>query len=54
LTQLVSEAVPGADYVLIPNCGHCPQLHAPGRFVEVLLTFLAEGARPPARLEPVP
>jgi len=35
----VLEAVPGARYVELPSCGHCPQLEEPQAFAELLLAF---------------
>jgi pimeloyl-ACP methyl ester carboxylesterase len=40
----ILEALGGRDgftYELIPRCGHCPQIEAPDRFVDVLLQFAA-------------
>lgn len=37
----VLEAAAVADLVVIEDCGHCPQLEAPGRFCELLLPFPA-------------
>jgi pimeloyl-ACP methyl ester carboxylesterase len=34
-------AVPGLEYVLLPGCGHCPQLEQPERFAELLEHFLS-------------
>ena len=36
--------VPGARYVELEGCGHCPQLEEPEAFVELLLAFQAERA----------
>ena len=41
---------PDERTVLLPGCGHCPQLDAPDRLLDVLLPFLAEHAVD----EPVP
>lgn len=35
----VIEALPDTTYELIENCGHCPQIEAPDRFVAVLEAF---------------
>ncbi len=35
----VLEQVPGARYVELPGCGHCPQLEEPGPFTDLLLEF---------------
>lgn len=37
--QRVVDAVPGARAEIIDGCGHCPQLEAPERFTELLLSF---------------
>lgn len=37
--ERVTAAVPGATFELIEGCGHCPQIEATERFVEVLLGF---------------
>lgn len=29
------------DYVLVPHCGHCPQIEEPDRFAELLMAFAA-------------
>jgi pimeloyl-ACP methyl ester carboxylesterase len=44
--QRVLDAVEGARLELIPDCGHCPQVECPDRFVELLLDF-----SPPAMAE---
>jgi hypothetical protein len=31
-------------HVVLRGCGHCPQLDAPDRLLEVLMPFLAAGA----------
>jgi pimeloyl-ACP methyl ester carboxylesterase len=35
----LSEGLPGARVELIDGCGHCPQLEAPGRLLELLAGF---------------
>lgn len=37
----VLEALPNTTYELITDCGHCPQIEAPDRFVDTLLDFAA-------------
>ena len=34
--------------VVLPRCGHCPQLDAPGRLLDVVLPFLAQASQSPA------
>src|SRR5205085_11884434 len=43
--QLVLDAVEGARLELIEGCGHCPQIEATERFVELLLEFSQQLAR---------
>lgn len=43
--ERVTEAVPGATFELIAGCGHCPQIEAGERFVEVLLAFATRRRR---------
>lgn len=38
------EALPALHYELLPDCGHCPQLEATDRFVELLLQVAVEPA----------
>jgi pimeloyl-ACP methyl ester carboxylesterase len=37
--QRVLDAVPGARFELLAECGHCPQVECPDRFAELLLDF---------------
>ncbi len=37
--QVLSAALPGARVELIDGCGHCPQLEAPARLLELLAGF---------------
>jgi len=39
--RVLREALPGALVELIEGCGHCPQLEAPGRLLELLAGFPA-------------
>jgi pimeloyl-ACP methyl ester carboxylesterase len=41
--QAFAKAIPGAELVVIPKCGHVPQIEKPDEFVAALETFL--GAR---------
>jgi pimeloyl-ACP methyl ester carboxylesterase len=43
LGRALADAVAGARYVEIPDCGHCPPLEAPDTLLAILLPFL-EGA----------
>lgn len=38
--QRVLAALPGTEHVVLPDCGHCPQLEAPGALTDVLEDFL--------------
>ncbi len=40
-SRRVLEALPETTYELIEDCGHCPQVEEPDRFVELLLRFAA-------------
>jgi 2-hydroxy-6-oxo-6-(2'-aminophenyl)hexa-2,4-dienoate hydrolase len=37
----VTERIPGAKQIAIPECGHCPQIEKPGDFNRVTADFLA-------------
>jgi pimeloyl-ACP methyl ester carboxylesterase len=37
--RLLSEALPGARVELLDGCGHCPQLEAPERLIDLLTGF---------------
>lgn len=41
--HMAKAAIPSAELVLIPHCGHFPQLETPEAFHRLLLAFLAEG-----------
>ena len=44
IPELVSQlaaGIPGARYVKIPDCGHCPQIEQPGAFLALLDEFLS-------------
>jgi pimeloyl-ACP methyl ester carboxylesterase len=45
--EKVLETVPGSSLEVIPNCGHCPQIEAADRFVELLVDFAASAAKAP-------
>jgi pimeloyl-ACP methyl ester carboxylesterase len=40
LTKLIAEKVPGARYVELPGCGHCPPLEQPEAFVAAIREFV--------------
>jgi pimeloyl-ACP methyl ester carboxylesterase len=40
LARHISDTIPGAELVLIPNAGHVPHLEMPGIFHRELLKFL--------------
>ena len=42
LNRVIAEAVPGARYVEIPDCGHCPPLENPEAFLSALRTHAPE------------
>lgn len=43
--ERVLETVPASRLELIEECGHCPQIEAPGRLASLLLDFPAPAAR---------
>jgi pimeloyl-ACP methyl ester carboxylesterase len=42
------QAIPGAKLVIVPKCGHVPQIEQPDAFVAALESFI--GAPPPGRM----
>jgi pimeloyl-ACP methyl ester carboxylesterase len=40
LCRLLAEAIPGASYVELPRCGHCPPLEQPDAFIAAVADFL--------------
>jgi pimeloyl-ACP methyl ester carboxylesterase len=40
LNKLIAEKVPGARYVELPGCGHCPPLEQPDAFLNAIRTFV--------------
>ena len=42
LNRVIAEAVPGARYVEMPGCGHCPPLEQPDAFLSVLSAHAPE------------
>jgi pimeloyl-ACP methyl ester carboxylesterase len=43
LNKALADAVPGARYVELPGCGHCPPLEQPQAFLAAIRDFLATG-----------
>jgi 3-oxoadipate enol-lactonase len=43
LARELASQIPGARFVEITGCGHCPQIERPGAFVEAVEGFLASG-----------
>lgn len=41
LCQLVAERIPGASYVELEGCGHCPPLEQPEAFIAAIADFVA-------------
>jgi pimeloyl-ACP methyl ester carboxylesterase len=39
--QLYQKAIPGAELVVVENCGHLPEVEKPDEFVKTALDFLA-------------
>jgi 3-oxoadipate enol-lactonase len=40
LCRLLAERIPGASYVELPACGHCPPLEQPDAFIAAVADFL--------------
>src|SRR3954447_3824956 len=40
-SQLMAEAIPHADFVIVPDAGHSPQFENPDAWIEALTKFLA-------------
>lgn len=40
LNKIVAEKVPGAKYIELPGCGHCPPLEQPEAFVAAIKEFV--------------
>ena len=38
--QLYQQAIPGAELIIVDNCGHLPQIEKPREFVKLALDFL--------------
>lgn len=41
LCRLLAERIPGASYVEIPECGHCPPLERPEAFIRAIADFVS-------------
>jgi 3-oxoadipate enol-lactonase len=41
LCRLLAETIPGASYVELPACGHCPPLEQPEAFIAAIADFLS-------------
>jgi len=41
LCRLLAERIPGASYVELPQCGHCPPLEQPAAFIAAVKDFVA-------------
>jgi len=41
LCRLLAERIPGASYVEIPKCGHCPPLEQPEAFIHAIYDFMS-------------
>ena len=41
LCRLLAESIPGASYVELPGCGHCPPLEQPEAFIAAVADFLS-------------
>jgi pimeloyl-ACP methyl ester carboxylesterase len=41
LARELAKGIPGAGFMEIPECGHCPQLEKPGVFIDAVEKFLA-------------
>jgi 3-oxoadipate enol-lactonase len=41
LVSKIADGIPGARYIEIPDCGHCPQIEQPDAFVVLINEFLS-------------
>ncbi|MDE2364827.1 MAG: alpha/beta fold hydrolase [Hyphomicrobiales bacterium] len=44
LCRLLAERIPGASYVELPGCGHCPPLEQPEAFIKAIEDFVTDGS----------
>ncbi len=44
LVRKLAAGIPGARFVEVPGCGHCPQIEQPDRFISLLNEFLSTPA----------
>jgi pimeloyl-ACP methyl ester carboxylesterase len=42
LNRLIADKVPGARYIELAGCGHCPPLEQPKAFLQAVESFMAE------------
>lgn len=42
LARKLADGIPGAKFVEIPGCGHCPQIENPGAFTDAVNGFLPD------------
>ena len=40
LNKVIAEKAPGARYIELPNCGHCPPLEQPKAFLAAIKDFI--------------
>jgi pimeloyl-ACP methyl ester carboxylesterase len=40
LNKAIADKVPGARYVELPGCGHCPPLEQPEQFIAAIKDFV--------------
>jgi pimeloyl-ACP methyl ester carboxylesterase len=40
LCRQMADHIPGARYIELPGCGHCPPLEQPGAFIEAIAEFV--------------
>jgi pimeloyl-ACP methyl ester carboxylesterase len=40
----MADHIPGAKYIELPGCGHCPPLEQPQTFIATIEEFLVSGS----------